>query len=83
MNKFNIVIVDDELMIAEMTKEMLLELGYNVVGIAKNHEEADLIFSSPQQIDLVILDINLSERSGFDLFFSSADRSGETRHQPE
>ncbi|MEQ6166297.1 MULTISPECIES: LytTR family transcriptional regulator DNA-binding domain-containing protein [unclassified Ekhidna] len=68
MNKFNIVIVDDELMIAEMTKEMLLELGYNVVGIAKNHEEADLIFSSPQQIDLVILDINLSEqKDGIDL----------------
>ncbi|WP_424961462.1 LytTR family transcriptional regulator DNA-binding domain-containing protein [Ekhidna sp.] len=68
MSKFNIVIVDDELMIAEMTKEMLLELGYNVVGIAKNHEEADLILSSPQQIDLLILDINLSEqKDGIDL----------------
>ena len=68
MNTFNVVIVDDELMIAEMTKEMLLELGYNVVGIAKNHKEANLIFSSSQQIDLAILDINLSEqKDGIDL----------------
>ena len=30
-----IVIVDDELLIAEMLKEMILDLNYEIIGIAK------------------------------------------------
>jgi len=36
----NILIVEDELLIAEMLKEMLLELNYKVIAIAKNSEQA-------------------------------------------
>lgn len=68
MKDFNILIVEDELMIAEMSKEMLLELGYNVIGIAKNYAQAKTYLSNSTKIDLVILDINLSqEKDGIDL----------------
>ncbi len=66
--EFNILIVEDELLIAEMIKEMLLELKYRVAAIAKNHEEANIHLSGPQQIDMAILDINLGEkRNGIDV----------------
>lgn len=65
---FNILIVEDELMIAEMTKEMLLDLKYAVVGIAQNHEMAISFLSKEENIDLVILDINLEEKkTGIDI----------------
>ena len=67
-NSFNILIVEDELMIAEMTKEMLLGLKYSVIGIAKNNDEAQMFLSKSNDIDLVILDINLNDRkSGIDI----------------
>ena len=62
-NSFQILIVEDELMIAEMTKEMLLELGYKVVGIAKNYEQAREQLDSNTAIDLAILDINLNQET--------------------
>lgn len=66
--EFNILIVEDELMIAEMTKEMLFELGYNVVGIAKNPFSAIKFLQESDKIDLVILDINLNEeKDGIDV----------------
>ena len=54
------MIVEDELMIAEMTKEMLLDLGYEVVGIAKNYSKAIHYLDNDPAIDLAILDINLN-----------------------
>ncbi|MEQ8414046.1 MAG: response regulator transcription factor [Imperialibacter sp.] len=65
---FRILIVDDELMIAEMAREMLLELGYFVVGVAKNYAEALKYLEQADPIDMAILDINLNEtKSGIDL----------------
>lgn len=67
-DNFNILIVEDELIIAEMTKEMLLDLKYSVVGIAKNHNEAQTYLSKAEGIDMVILDINLEdEKNGIDI----------------
>ena len=65
---FNILIVEDELMIAEMTKKMLIKSGYNVVGLAKNYNQALTILDNEKDIDLIILDINLSDlKDGIDV----------------
>lgn len=65
---FQILIVEDELMIAEMAREMLLDLNYSVVGIAKNYNEAINYLQQQNGIDLAILDINLNDKeSGISL----------------
>lgn len=66
-NNYNILIIEDELLIAEMLKEILLELHYNVVGMAKNYQEAQLHLHEGS-IDLAILDINLNDtKNGIDI----------------
>lgn len=66
---FNILIVEDELMIAEMIKEMLSELDYQVLGVAKNYKEATANLESKRDvIDLIVLDINLNDhKNGIDI----------------
>ncbi len=67
MRKSKVLIVEDELIIAEDLKEILLELGYRVTGIAKDIEEAKnvLIQEVP---DIVLLDIRLRDGdNGIDL----------------
>lgn len=63
-----ILIVEDELLIAEMLKEMLQDMGYSIAGIAKNYAQATTLLQSHSDIDLCFLDINLqAEQSGFDV----------------
>ncbi len=67
-NNFKILIIEDELLIAEMLKETLADLGYEVVSIAKNFEQAFSSLKIFPETNLVFLDINLSEtQSGFDV----------------
>lgn len=62
-----ILIVEDELLIAEMLKELLDDLNYNSVYIAKNYDDAKVILSL-HNVDLAFLDINLSgEKTGIDI----------------
>lgn len=64
----NILIVEDELIIAEMLREMLLDLGYSVNAVAPNYETAIEELNKKQKIDLCFIDINLeAERTGFDV----------------
>jgi two-component system, LytTR family, response regulator LytT len=58
MEKIQVLIVEDELIIAEDMKEMLRELQYNVVGIASDYEEAGSILSEVVP-DIALLDIHL------------------------
>lgn len=63
----NILVVDDEVMIAEDIKETLQEVGYQSVYRAINFEQAADILQK-NSIDLVMLDINLNEKqTGIDL----------------
>lgn len=63
-----VVIVEDEILIAEMLKEMLLELGHEVVGYAMRYSEAIELLESIDEIDLVFCDINLNDnQTGIDL----------------
>jgi len=67
-NKLNILIIEDELLIAEMLKEMLLELNQNIVAVAKNYDTALSLLEKHKDINFAILDINLSEtKTGIDL----------------
>ena len=62
-----ILIIEDELLISEMLKEIVLELGHTVSAQAKTFELAieqlDLV-----SVDIVICDINLNQdKSGIDI----------------
>ena len=64
----NILIVEDELLIAEMLKEMLFDLGYINIHISKNYDEAKVKLSLHNDINLAFLDINLTDiKSGIDV----------------
>ncbi len=58
MGKIKILIVEDELVIAEDLKDILEELGYVVCGIAISAREA-LILIEEQSPDLALLDIQI------------------------
>ena len=63
----NVLIVEDEFIIAEDTSETLISLGYHVIGSARNFEGAIDILNS-QQVDITLIDINLGEeKDGIDL----------------
>jgi DNA-binding LytR/AlgR family response regulator len=66
----NILIVEDDLLIAEMLKRMLNKLNYNVCKVCTNFENTIEFVASNQNIDLVFLDINLeSKKNGIDIAF--------------
>lgn len=58
MSKLKILIVEDELVIAEDLKEILEELGYEVCGIAISSREA-LALIDEKSPDLALLDIQI------------------------
>lgn len=64
----NILIVEDEIVVAMDIKRSLEDIGYKVVDIASNNFEVDEIVSK-SDIDLVLMDINLedSQLDGIDI----------------
>jgi two-component system response regulator LytT len=58
MSKIKILIIEDELIIAENMKEMLHELDYEVIGIASDTEEAYKILREKIP-DIALIDIKL------------------------
>ncbi len=66
MKNLNILVVEDEILIAEMIREYLAESGHNVLEIAISYEEALKEFNLYKP-DLILLDIRLyGEKSGID-----------------
>ena len=63
--RYNVLIVDDEIMLAEMTAEYFNAFGVKTFSVATAKE--CLAFLKNHQVDLILLDINLVESSGFDL----------------
>jgi two-component system, LytTR family, response regulator LytT len=62
-----IIIVEDELLIAEMLKEMLADLGHQVIHIADDYDSAIKCLQQ-HKAELIFLDINLGAgKSGFDV----------------
>ncbi|MGM0582266.1 MAG: response regulator transcription factor [Bacteroidota bacterium] len=59
MEKFkNILIIEDELLIAQDLAYLLEDLGFKCVGIAKNYERAMFLFNT-NEVHLVLCDINI------------------------
>ncbi|PIQ49383.1 MAG: hypothetical protein COW03_05425 [Cytophagales bacterium CG12_big_fil_rev_8_21_14_0_65_40_12] len=59
MDSLRILIVEDEVIIAETLQEMLFQLGYKKIQRCKTQEHAESIIHE-ETIDLAILDINLA-----------------------
>jgi CheY-like chemotaxis protein len=64
--KKRVLVVDDDQAIRDSLRKVLQEAGYEVV-LAAGGLEADIRFE-PGQIDLVVLDLNLPNQSGWDVF---------------
>jgi two-component system, LytTR family, response regulator LytT len=62
----NILIVEDDILIAEMIKGLVIELEHHVISVAYNLREAMAVLEENLDIDMAILDIQLGkEKSGF------------------
>ena len=64
MPKLRILLVEDEVIVAWMLKEMLDELDYYVLGPATSVVEALTIIET-QAIDAVVLDLNLNGQMSY------------------
>ena len=74
MSSIKIIIVEDELIIAEDMKEMLLNMQYEVIGIANGCDEAEQILSRDIP-DIALIDINLrGDEDGISLAMSIRKR---------
>lgn len=60
MYKLNILIIEDEVLIANLTKKYITEAGYNCVGIAIDFYQAMAILKQ-ETVDFVIIDVTLSQ----------------------
>lgn len=62
----NILIIEDELLIAQDLSYLLQDLGFNCVGIAKNYERAMFLYNT-NDVHLILCDINIEgEKDGID-----------------
>lgn len=67
MSSLQILIVEDEILIADMIEEYLLEKGHQITDIAISYDEAEESYLR-QKPDLVLLDIRLSgSKTGIDM----------------
>lgn len=57
-NFLNVLIVEDELIVAEEIRECLLQAGYHVIDAVPSSDEALQIIRN-EQLDLVLLDVNI------------------------
>ena len=64
--KKSVLVIDDDASIRRSIRKVLEDVGYEVVA-ASDGDEAVRQFT-PEQIDLVLLDLNLPLRSGWDVF---------------
>ncbi len=88
---YNILIVDDDMMMRSIIEIYLKQQNFNIVGLAKNAKEAIDILKENKNIDIVLLDIYLksdingvqlaneiSENFDIPIIFISADPDEET-----
>jgi two-component system cell cycle sensor histidine kinase/response regulator CckA len=63
-----ILLVDDEKIVLEVNKELLVSMGYNVLAVGSGQEAVAIFMEKKDKIDLVILDMILPGVSGSDTF---------------
>ncbi|MGD2090540.1 MAG: response regulator [Candidatus Aminicenantes bacterium] len=62
-----ILLVDDEIALADVGTQMLERLGYQVKGTSDAIEALEIFSQEPQQFDLVISDMTMPHMTGFQL----------------
>ena len=62
-----VMVVDDEEALAAMWKEMLTQLGYQVVSFTKSSEALRYLETNPDAVDLLITDQTMPKLTGLDL----------------
>lgn len=65
--KTTILIADDEIRITQLIKDFLAASGYNTL-IATDGEEALTLFNGHPEISLIILDIMIPEKDGWQVW---------------
>ena len=65
--KERILFVDDEEVLMQLGKDILTDLGYEVVGKTRSIDAFDLFRSRPDHFDLVITDMTMPTMTGIDL----------------
>ena len=63
----NVLLVDDEEQVVEVSSEMLRRLGYAVQGVTSSREALSLILNSPESYDLLVTDLTMPEMTGVEL----------------
>ncbi|MDY0360923.1 MAG: PAS domain-containing protein [Desulforegulaceae bacterium] len=63
----NILFIDDESPITNISKATLERLGYKVTAFNNSMEALDLFKKNPQKFDLIITDMNMPEMTGIEL----------------
>lgn len=70
-NKLNILIVEDEFLIALELMDFIKSLGYNVIDYATNVKMAQILYKNNKNINLILMDINLNDKiNGIELYKS-------------
>lgn len=62
-----VLLVDDEPLIADMTKTMLETLGYSVIATTNSEHALELFKNDPKEFDLIITDQTMPEMTGVEL----------------
>jgi DNA-binding LytR/AlgR family response regulator len=67
-DNMQILIIEDELLIAYMLQEMLIDLGHTITAICRNQEEALAALQTNNEINFCFIDINLNDQyTGIDI----------------
>jgi CheY-like chemotaxis protein len=61
-----ILVVDDDLVLAQSTARMLEQMGYETLAVSSPFS-ALAVLAGPNPVDLMITDVRMRELSGFDL----------------
>lgn len=62
-----ILVVEDEPLVAFDNEYLIKDAGYEVAGTVDTVEEARRIMEEDEEVDLILLDINLSDGSGIEI----------------
>lgn len=64
----NILLVDDEEIVRNITQELLQQLGYSVFSFSNGSKALNFYKENYESIDLILLDLNMPEMDGVEVF---------------
>ncbi|MDX7951773.1 response regulator [Lichenihabitans sp. Uapishka_5] len=70
---YRVLVVEDEMMVAMLVEDMLVEMGYRVVGPAYRLSDG-LRLAQSETIDFAVLDVNLNGARSFPIAAVLVDR---------